>query len=84
MVKPMISPQQKLANEIYEWLLNTNQFNKQIAELKWVTELSVVDTALLVIQIWLQSNDFIEDMDDYFDYIEVMSDEEKPLQKDYA
>lgn len=80
----MISPQQKLANEIYEWLLNTNQFNKQIAELKWVTELSVVDTALLVIQIWLQDNDFIEDMNDYFDYIEVMSDEKKPLQKDYA
>lgn len=80
----MISPQQKLANEIYEWLLNTNQFNKQIAELKWVTDLTNTDAALSVIQIWLQSNDFIDDIDDYFDYIEVMSDEEKPLQKDYA
>lgn len=80
----MISPQQKLANEIYEWLLNTNQFNKQIAELKWVTDLTNTDAALSVIQIWLQSNDFVEDMNDYFDYIEVMSDEKKPLQKDYA
>lgn len=80
----MISPQQKLANEIYEWLLNTNQFNKQIAELKWVTDLTNTDAALSVIQIWLQSNNFIDDIDDYFDYIEVMSDEEKPLQKDYA
>lgn len=80
----MISPQQKLANEIYEWLLNTNQFNKQIAELKWVTDLTNTDAALSVIQIWLQSNDFVADMNDYFDYIEVMSDEKKPLQKDYA
>lgn len=80
----MISPQQKLANEIYEWLLNTNQFNKQIAELKWVTDLTNTDAALSVIQIWLQDNDFIEDMNDYFDYIEVMSDEKKPLQKDNA
>ena len=66
----MISPQQKLANEIYEWLLNTKQFNKQIAELKWVTDLTNTDAALSVIQIWLQSNNFIDDIDDYVDYVD--------------
>lgn len=66
----MISPQQKLANEIYEWLLNTKQFNSQIAQLKWVVDLTNTDAALTVIQIWLQDNDFIKDLEDYFDYVE--------------
>lgn len=60
-----MTQQQKLANEIYEWLLHTNEYNTQIAELKWVINLTLTDTALIIIQIWLDENEHIENLDDY-------------------
>lgn len=60
-----MTAQQKLANEIYEWLLQTNEYNTQIAELKWVINLTLTDTAILIIQIWLDDNSHIENLDDY-------------------
>lgn len=61
--------QQKLANEIYEYLLNDNKYNSRIAELKWVTSITLIDTAITVIQIWLQENSGIESLDDYDEYV---------------
>lgn len=60
---------QKLANEIYEYLLNVNNYNSRIAELKWVTSITLIDTAIMVIQIWLQENSGIESLDDYDEYV---------------
>lgn len=60
-----MTTQQKLANDIYEWLLQTNEYNTQIAELKWVINLTLTDTAILIIQIWLDENSHIENLDDY-------------------
>lgn len=64
-----MTQQQKLANEIYEYLLNDNKYNSRIAELKWVTSITLIDTAITVIQIWLQENSGIESMDDYDEYV---------------
>lgn len=60
---------QKLANEIYEYLLYANNYNSRIAELKWVTSITLIDTAIMVIQIWLQENSGIESLDDYDEYV---------------
>lgn len=64
-----MTQQQKLANEIYEYLLNDNKYNSRIAELKWVTSITLIDTAITVIQIWLQENSGIESLDDYDAYV---------------
>ena len=64
-----MTTQQKLANEIYEYLLNDNKYNSRIAELKWVTSITLIDTAITVIQIWLQENSGIESLDDYDEYV---------------
>lgn len=64
-----MTQQQKLANEIYEYLLNDNKYNSRIAELKWVTSITLIDTAIMVIQIWLQENSGIESLDDYDEYV---------------
>ena len=64
-----MTQQQKLANEIYEYLLNVNKYNSRIAELKWVTSITLIDTAITVIQIWLQENSGIESLDDYDEYV---------------
>ena len=64
-----MTQQQKLANEIYEYLLNDNKYNSRIAELKWVTSITLIDTAITVIQIWLQENSGIESLDDYDEYV---------------
>lgn len=65
---------QKLASEIYEWLLNTDKDNNLIAELKWTVNLTLTDTAIMVIQIWLQDNNHIESLADYIEYIEDMGE----------
>ena len=65
---------QKLASEIYEWLLNTDKDNSLIAELKWTVNLTLTDTAIMVIQIWLQDNNHIESLADYIEYIEDMGE----------
>lgn len=64
-----MTKQQKLANEIYEYLLNDNNYNSRIAELKWVTSITLIDTAITVIQIWLQENSGIESLDDFDEYV---------------
>ena len=64
-----MTAQQKLASEIYEWLLNTDKDNNLIAELKWTVNLTLTDTAIMVIQIWLQENSGIESLDDYDEYV---------------
>lgn len=64
-----MTQQQKLANEIYEYLLNDNKYNSRIAELKWVTSITLIDTAITVIQIWLQENSGIESLDDFDEYV---------------
>lgn len=64
-----MTSQQKLANEIYEYLLNGNKYNSRIAELKWVTSITLIDTAITVIQIWLQENSGIESLNDYDEYV---------------
>lgn len=64
-----MTKQQKLANEIYEYLLQDNKYNSRIAQLKWVTSITLVDTAITVIQIWLQENSGIESLDDYDEYV---------------
>lgn len=64
-----MTQQQKLANEIYEYLLNDNNYNSRIAELKWVTSITLIDTAITVIQIWLQENSGIESLDDFDEYV---------------
>lgn len=64
-----MTAQQKLANEIYEYLLNDNKYNSRIAELKWVTSITLIDTAITVIQIWLQENSDIESVNDYDEYV---------------
>lgn len=64
-----MTQQQKLANEIYEYLLQDNKYNYRIAELKWVTNITLIDTAITVIQIWLQENSGIESLDDYDEYV---------------
>lgn len=64
-----MTQQQKLANEIYEYLLNNQKYNSRIAELKWVTSITLIDTAIMVIQIWLQENSGIESLDDYDVYV---------------
>ena len=69
-----MTAQQKLASEIYEWLLNTDKDNNLIAELKWTVNLTLTDTAIMVIQIWLQDNNHIESLADYLEYIEDMGE----------
>lgn len=69
-----MTAQQKLASEIYEWLLNTDKYNNLIAELKWTVNLTLTDTAIMVIQIWLQDNNHIESLADYLEYIEDMGE----------
>ena len=69
-----MTAQQKLASEIYEWLLNTDKYNNLIAELKWTVNLALTDTAIMVIQIWLQDNNHIESLADYLEYIEDMGE----------
>ena len=69
MVNRKMTKQQNLANEIYEWLLQTNEYNTQIAELKWVINLTLIDTAILIIQIWLDENEHVESLDDYVEYV---------------
>ena len=64
-----MTKQQKLANEIYEYLLNDNKYNSRIAELKWVVNLTNTDTAIMVIQVWLADNSHIESLDDYDEYV---------------
>lgn len=64
-----MTQQQKLANEIYEYLLNNNKYNSRIAELKWVTSITLIDTAIMVIQVWLQENSDIESVNDYDAYV---------------
>ena len=64
-----MTQQQKLANEIYEYLLNDNKYNSRIAELKWVTSITLIDTAILIIQIWLDENEHVESLDDYVEYV---------------
>ena len=64
-----MTQQQKLAYEIYEYLLNDNKYNSRIAELKWVTSITLIDTSITVIQIWLQENSGIESLDDYVAYV---------------
>ena len=64
-----MTQQQKLANEIYEYLLNDKKYNSRIAELKWVTSITLIDTAITVIQIWLQENSGIESLDDFDEYV---------------
>lgn len=64
-----MTQQQKLANEIYEYLLNDNKYNSRIAQLKWVVNLTNTDTAITVIQIWLQENSDIESVNDYDAYV---------------
>lgn len=61
--------QQKLANEIYEWLLqNSHISNARINQLLWVISLTLTDTAIMVIEIWLQENDLIDTLDKYIEY----------------
>lgn len=64
-----MTAQQKLANEIYEYLLQDNKYNSRIAQLKWVTSITLIDTAITVIQIWLQENSGIESLDDFDEYV---------------
>lgn len=64
-----MTQQQKLANEIYEYLLKDNKYNSRIAQLKWVTSITLIDTAITVIQIWLLENSSIESLDDYDAYV---------------
>lgn len=70
-----MTQQQKLANEIYEWLLqNSHISNARINQLLWVINLTLIDTAIMVIQIWLQDNNHIESLADYIEYIEDMGE----------
>ena len=64
-----MTAQQKLANEIYEYLIQDNKYNSRIAQLKWVTSITLIDTAITVIQIWLQENSGIESLDDFDEYV---------------
>ena len=62
--------QQKLANEIYEWLLqNSHIYNARINQLLWVINLTLTDTAIMVIEIWLQENDLIDSLEKYIEYV---------------
>lgn len=67
----MSTKQQELANKIYDLLLNTSNWNEKVAELKWVVNLTLIDAALTVIQIWLEENREIQSLRDYLEYIEV-------------
>lgn len=66
----MTIQREKLAYEIYQWLLTNPYVNtKRISELLWVVNLTVVDSAIMVIQLWLQDNEHINSVEAYQNYV---------------
>lgn len=61
---------QHLAHQIYDWLLlNTHINTKRIRELLWVVNITLIDTAIMVIQIWLQENEHINNVGAFAKYV---------------
>lgn len=54
-----------LADMIYDYLLTVDKPNKNLMQLFWVKNLTLIDDAIKVIDIWLQDNLHIKSLEEF-------------------
>lgn len=54
-----------LAQQIYEYLLQTDKPNKKLMQLFWVKNITYINNALTVIEIWLLENLHIKSLEEF-------------------